>query len=55
MVVAACGPSSSGSGSSSGNVPSVPALAAITPAGTKPVSSMARATNRDVKSLGGTG
>ena len=35
MVVAACGPSSSGSGSSSGNVPSGPALAAVTPAGTR--------------------
>ena len=51
MVVAACGPSSSGSGSSSGNVPSGPALAAVTPAGTKPVSSVVWATNRDVISL----
>jgi hypothetical protein len=51
MVVAACGPSSSGSGSSSGSVPSGPALAAITPAGAKPVSSVVWAANRDVISL----
>ena len=50
-VVAACGPSSSGSGSSSGHTPSGPALAAVTPAGTKPVSSVVWATNRDVISL----
>ncbi len=35
MVVTACGPSSSGSGSSSGNVPSGPALAGVAPAGTR--------------------
>ena len=51
IVVAACSPSSSGSGSSSGNTPSGPALAAVTPAGTKPVSSVVWATNRDVISL----
>jgi peptide/nickel transport system substrate-binding protein len=51
MVIAACGPSSSGSGSSPGNVSPGPGLAAVTPAGTRPVSSVVWATNRDVISL----
>ena len=50
-VVAACSPSSSGSGSSPGNTPPGSALAEVTPAGTKPVSSVVWATNRDVISL----
>ena len=51
MVVAACRGSASSSGSPSGNVPSPTRLAAVTPAGTKPVSSVVWATNRDVSSL----
>ena len=51
MVVAACSGSTSSSGSPSGNVPSPTRLAAVTPAGTKPVSSVVWATNRDVSSL----
>ncbi|MFY9671555.1 MAG: hypothetical protein WAK44_26685, partial [Trebonia sp.] len=56
MVVAACtgstgGPTSSPGRTPSGNVPSGPGLAAVTPAGTKPVSSVVWATNRDVISL----
>ena len=50
-VVAACGPSSSGSASSPGNASPGASLAAVTPAGTKPVSSVVWATNRDVISL----
>ncbi len=51
MVVAACSRSGSGSASSSGPVSSATGLAAVTPAGTKPVSSVVWATNRDVISL----
>ena len=56
MVVAACtgstgGPTSSPGRTPSGNVPLGPGLAAVTPAGTKPVSSVVWATNRDVISL----
>ena len=56
MVVAACtgstsGPTSSPGRTPSGNVSSGPGLAAVTPAGTKPVSSVVWATNRDVISL----
>ena len=56
MVVTACtgstsGPTSSSGRTASGNAPSGPGLAAITPAGTKPVSSVVWATNRDVISL----
>ena len=51
MVVAACSGSASGSASSSGRVSSATGLAAVTPAGTKPVSSVVWATNRDVISL----
>jgi peptide/nickel transport system substrate-binding protein len=47
MAVAAC----TGSASSSGHVSSATGLAAATPAGTKPVSSVVWATNRDVISL----
>ena len=50
LVVAACTRSTSGSGAS-GNVSPVASLAAATPAGTKPVSSVVWATNRDVISL----
>ena len=51
MAIAACSPSSSGSGSSPGNVSPVAGLAAVTPVGTKPVSSVIWATIRDVISL----
>jgi peptide/nickel transport system substrate-binding protein len=56
MVVAACTGSTSGLASSPGNASSGNAspgagLAAVTPAGTKPVSSVVWATNRDVISL----
>ncbi len=56
LVVAACtgstnGPTSSPGGTSSGNVSPGAGLAAVTPAGTKPVSSVVWATNRDVISL----
>jgi peptide/nickel transport system substrate-binding protein len=47
MMVAAC----SGPGSSSGTVSSYTDLAAVAPAGTKPVASVVWATNRDVSSL----
>ncbi len=55
MVVAACtestsGPTSPPGRTPSGNVPPGAGLAAVTPAGTKPVSSVVWATNR-----GGTG
>ena len=49
MAAAACSPSPGGPGSSPGTTP--PGLAAVTPAGTKPVSSVVWATNRDVISL----
>ena len=56
LVVAACtgstsGPASSPGGTSSGNVSPGASLAAVTPTGTKPVSSVVWATNRDVISL----
>jgi peptide/nickel transport system substrate-binding protein len=51
MAVAACSGSGSGSASSPGHVSSAPGLAAVTPAGAKPVSSVVWATNRDVISL----
>jgi len=56
LVVAACtgstsGPTSSPGGTSSGNVSPGASLAAVTPAGTQPVSSVVWATNRDVISL----
>jgi peptide/nickel transport system substrate-binding protein len=51
MVVAACSGSAGGSASSSGHVSSATGLAAVTAAGTKPVSSVVWATNRDVISL----
>ena len=56
MVVTACtgstsGPTSSPGGTPSGNAPPGAGLAAITPTGTKPVSSVVWAINRDVISL----
>ena len=56
MVVTACtgstsGPTSSPGGTPSGNAPPGAGLAAITPAGTKPVPSVVWAINRDVISL----
>ena len=51
MTVAACTGADSGPGSASGNVSSATGLAAVTPAGTKPVSSVVWATNRDTISL----
>jgi peptide/nickel transport system substrate-binding protein len=51
MMVAACSGSASGSASSSGHASLVTGLAAVTPAGAKPVSSVVWATNRDVISL----
>ncbi len=56
MVVTACtgstsGPTSSPGGTPSGNAPPGAGLTAITPAGTKPVSSVVWAINRDVISL----
>jgi peptide/nickel transport system substrate-binding protein len=51
MAVAACTGTASGPASSSGPVSSATALSAVTPAGTKPVSSVVWATNRDVISL----
>jgi peptide/nickel transport system substrate-binding protein len=51
MAVAACTGSTSGPGSSPVAVPPGASLAAVTPAGTKPVSSVVWATNRDVSSL----
>jgi peptide/nickel transport system substrate-binding protein len=50
LVVSACGRSASGVGPP-GNVSPVKGLVAITPAGTKPVSTVIWATNRDVISL----
>src|SRR6516164_4483753 len=51
LAAAACTGSVSGAGSSAGNVSPVQGLAAVTAAGTKPVSSVVWATTRDVKSL----
>ena len=56
MVVTACtgstsGPTSSPGGSPSGNAPPGAGLTAVTPTGTKPVSSVVWAINRDVISL----
>jgi peptide/nickel transport system substrate-binding protein len=51
MAVAACSGSSSGSASPPGSASPGPGLAAVTPAGTRPVSSVVWATNRDVISL----
>ena len=51
MAVAACSGSSSGSASPPGSTSPGPGLAAVTPAGTRPVSSVVWATNRDVISL----
>jgi peptide/nickel transport system substrate-binding protein len=51
MTVAACTGTASGAGSSAGQVSSATGLAAVTPAGTKPVSSVVWAINRDVLSL----
>ena len=51
MVVAGCTGSASDPASSPGNVSPGTSLAAVTPAGTKPVSSVVWATNRDVISL----
>ena len=51
VAVTACTGSVSGTASSAGNVSPVKGLAAVTPAGTKPVSSVVWATTRDVKSL----
>ena len=56
MVVTACtgstsGPTSSPGGTPSGNAPPGAGLAAVTPTGTKPVSSVVWAINRDVISL----
>jgi peptide/nickel transport system substrate-binding protein len=50
-AVAACSGSSSGSASPPGRASLGPGLAAVTPAGTRPVSSVVWATNRDVISL----
>src|SRR5579859_2137888 len=51
MAVAACSGSSSGSAAPPGSASPGPGLAAVTPAGTRPVSSVVWATNRDVTSL----
>ena len=51
IAVAACTGSASGPASSSGHASSATGLAAVTPAGTKPVSSVVWATTRDVTSL----
>jgi hypothetical protein len=51
LAVAACTGTATGSASSSGAVSAATGLAAVTPAGTKPVSSVVWATNRDVISL----
>jgi peptide/nickel transport system substrate-binding protein len=51
MALAACTGTASGPGSSPGQVSSTTGLAAVTPAGTKPVSSVVWATQRDVISL----
>jgi len=51
MAVAACSGSSNGSASPPGPASPGPGLAAVTPAGTRPVSSVVWATSRDVISL----
>ena len=51
LAVTACTGSAGGAGSSAGSVSPVQGLAAVTPAGTRPVSSVVWATTRDVKSL----
>jgi len=51
LAASACTASTTGSGAGSGNVSPVKGLVAFTPAGTKPVSSVVWATNRDVISL----
>ena len=51
LVASACGRSASTAGGAPGNVSPVKGLVAITPAGTKPVSSVVWAINRDVVSL----
>ena len=51
IVVAACTGSAAGSASSSGHTSSATGLTVVTPAGTKPVSSVVWALNRDVSSL----
>ena len=51
LAAAACGGSAGRTGSSAGTVSPVKGLAAVTHAGTKPVSSVIWATTRDVKSL----
>jgi peptide/nickel transport system substrate-binding protein len=51
LAAAACTGSANGTGSASGNVSPVKGLAAVTPAGTRPVSSVVWATTRDPKSL----
>ena len=51
LVASACGRSASTAGAAPGNVSPVKGLVAITPAGTKPVSSVVWAINRDVVSL----
>jgi len=51
LAITACTGSVSGASSPAGNVSPVKGLAAVTPAGTKPVSSVVWATTRDVKSL----
>ena len=51
LAAAGCTGSASGTGSSAGNVSPVKGLAAVTPAGTRPVSSVVWATTRDAKSL----
>src|SRR5579871_6063419 len=51
MAVVACSGSSSGSAAPPGSPSPGPGLAAVTPAGTRPVSSVVWATNRDVTSL----
>ena len=51
LAAAACTGPARGTGSSAGNVTAVEHLAAVTPAGTRPVSSVVWATTRDPKSL----
>jgi peptide/nickel transport system substrate-binding protein len=51
LAAAACTGSASGTGSSAGSVSPVKRLAPVTPAGTRPVSSVVWATTRDPKSL----
>ena len=51
LAAAACTGPARGTGSSAGNVTATERLAAVTPAGTRPVSSVVWATTRDPKSL----